>query len=561
MRDDAANWDIDVLTKRLLVHNLSVPALVRTVEAAAEKIWENIDDEAYTIHDMRHARNVWMNVGKLSVAYDLSDYEAVLLYVSAMIHDIGMQYRRWGQSPASEGRKVWEVLDGPDPQCMTSEEVRKAHIDMGLALVRAECGGERVWTDPPPMTDGRDASLEFLYRAAQVAFAHSDGRLWEACAAGASEFNSQRVQTAHGGQEYEWRPRLTVGLLRFADELDGNKERVPDVEKLLSSRLDDESRKHWLSCYFVNSVDIRLADKACDVVMNWWVPENADESLVGAIADHLSSMRASKIMSENDVISRMYKSTHSPTWELRVEVSGLADTPQRPRALREDLLEGIRAVLIPAREERDAVAEAEDDELTKELIRWYRANRHTGHFELMSGEHTDTFLHCRRLVSDGDLQGRIVQRFVEMLKDEQVELVVAVGTTAIPIATRVAARLGSKVTFTFNAELGEAGQVRHHRLEALPVVGEIATGSVVVIDDVIAGGKVAGAVVDEIREAGRLSYDRIQHLSIFRLGNREIVLPVEYRHLATVGSVRYWSSATECELCKAGGHFVHESAV
>jgi hypothetical protein len=514
-----------------------------------------------------------------------------------MVHDVGMQARRWGDLLTNDGRPLWDVLGIARPEPMSPDEVRQAHIANGEALLLAEVDGTRNWSAPPPFCSDTQQARDLLLDAVRIAFAHSRGARWDECSSHSQDFDPIARQSADGTQDYSYRPRLLVGILRLCDELDGTEIRIDGIERLLTASLPDESRYHWLSCYFIHARDVVIRERIIEVSLAWRVPNGLSRQGIERARTLLAKMREARIYTENTRINRMYEATRSPGWDRRVNVSGLANEPrftakfppahlpllertleqfeqdqvarQTPATraasviqLDDDVGDTLigKSITFAMREDDDSSTLEDESPIATILRQWYFQHRQSQHVELVNGEHTDTYLHCRRMISDQPLLDAVTDELVASLAGRGVSQIVAVGTTAIALATNLGLRLDAGVTFTFFREGITVDDELHLHYEVRPALRATTGGVTLVLDDVIAGGGVARAVIGKLIGEWGLPNDltRIVHVSLFRLGRRPIDLHIEYSYLCHVPEVYYAASRGDCMLCAADVPFVKE---
>lgn len=118
----------------------------------------------------------------------------------------------------------------------------------------------------------------------------------------------------------------------------------------------------------------------------------------------------------------------------------------------------------------------------------------SGHFQLTSGRHSDTYVQCARVLEDPALTTRLARAMVDGLPEGlDVDLVAAPAVGGVIIGFAVAQALG--VRFIFSER--EQGTMRFRR------GFEVAPGSrVLVVEDVVTTGGSVAEVVDLVRSAG-----------------------------------------------------------
>ena len=80
-------------------HDCNSIDMLSQVWASVESIWENVDLDNYTDHSLKHSLAIIDYFLQLDKSvYNWSSYERFIFAISSLIHDIGMQYNKWGFS-------------------------------------------------------------------------------------------------------------------------------------------------------------------------------------------------------------------------------------------------------------------------------------------------------------------------------------------------------------------------------------------------------------------------------------------------------------------------------
>lgn len=157
----------------------------------------------------------------------------------------------------------------------------------------------------------------------------------------------------------------------------------------------------------------------------------------------------------------------------------------------------------------------------------------TGHFQLTSGRHSDTYVQCARVLEDTKLTTRLAKEMADRSPID-VDLVAAPAVGGIIIGFAVAQALG--VNFIFSEREGGAMCFRRGF--------EIPPGSrVLVVEDVVTTGGSVAEVVDLLRASGA---DPVAVSSIIDRGGPK-VFDVDFVPLLRL-EVESWH-ADECGLC------------
>lgn len=117
----------------------------------------------------------------------------------------------------------------------------------------------------------------------------------------------------------------------------------------------------------------------------------------------------------------------------------------------------------------------------------------SGHFQLTSGRHSDTYVQCARILEDPALTTRLAAAMVAQLSERQFDLVAAPAVGGIIIGFAVAQALGVKFIFTER----QGGAMVLRRGFEIP-----AGASVLVVEDVVTTGGSVAEVINLVVEAG-----------------------------------------------------------
>lgn len=117
----------------------------------------------------------------------------------------------------------------------------------------------------------------------------------------------------------------------------------------------------------------------------------------------------------------------------------------------------------------------------------------SGHFQLTSGRHSDTYVQCARILEDPALTTRLAAAMVERLGERQFDLVAAPAVGGIIIGFAVAQALGVKFIFTER----QGGAMVLRRGFEIP-----AGARVLVVEDVVTTGGSVAEVIELVRAAG-----------------------------------------------------------
>jgi hypothetical protein len=204
----------------------------------------------FTVHDVGHSDRVVSLLDDLLMSlrpeHILSDEELFVLYASAYLHDLGMQYENVGSTETLKG-----ILRGEEWKSIAPERrrnlLRLHHPAISAELVLASAEGRAA---SPPI-------------GLQLRQDEDPGAIACLCEAHGEDPASPRFieLTQDRGTI---RVRLLVGLLRVADILEESCVRAPR-HKAESLMLPLESAVHWWRVYYTSNVTIDQHDRAINV--------------------------------------------------------------------------------------------------------------------------------------------------------------------------------------------------------------------------------------------------------------------------------------------------------
>ncbi len=117
----------------------------------------------------------------------------------------------------------------------------------------------------------------------------------------------------------------------------------------------------------------------------------------------------------------------------------------------------------------------------------------SGHFQLTSGRHSDTYVQCARVLEDPALTTRLARTLVDRIGDMRIDLVAAPAVGGIIIGFAVAQALG--VRFIFSE--------RHEGRMSFRRAFKIHPGErVLIVEDVVTTGGSVAEVIESVREGG-----------------------------------------------------------
>jgi orotate phosphoribosyltransferase len=162
----------------------------------------------------------------------------------------------------------------------------------------------------------------------------------------------------------------------------------------------------------------------------------------------------------------------------------------------------------------------------------------SGHFQLTSGRHSDTYIQCARVLEDPTLTNALAREIVARLpEDVQVDLVASPAVGGILFGFAVATALDRHLIFSERVE----GKMRFRRSFEVP-----AGARVLVAEDVVTTGSSVKEVCDLVEAAGGIV---VGVVSIIDRGGERMFEQPFYPLLEL--PTPSWD-ADRCELCAKG---------
>ena len=158
-----------------------------------------------------------------------------------------------------------------------------------------------------------------------------------------------------------------------------------------------------------------------------------------------------------------------------------------------------------------------------------------GHFLLSSGNHSDKYLQCAKLLQYPQENDLVSQGIAQLFKDEQINLVIGPALGGITLAYEVGRALGTRAIFAERKD-GIMQIRRGFNVEA----GE----NVLVVEDVVTTGGSVLEVIDLLKEIGA---NVIGVASIIDRSAKDIDFPCPFKSLLKMEIKVY--PPEECPLC------------
>ena len=561
--NDLHNYDstsIEELVRMLnlnvyLIFNHNANTLIRDAWDEIVRVWQNQDHSTYTDHGVNHSFRIVHLFLVFEKLYEYSLYEKLVFTIAALIHDIGMQYNIWAVYP---WYKKFDAMKSDPHEKISADLVRKEHTQILFQLISEQINEKDELQNPGMPNFGissqSGAASKVFRDAMYIACAHSGDRYLNLLIE-ESGWESGNRQISSTKQLF--RPRLLAGLLRICDELDGTHARLMDASLASNFQLTSVSLSHWAACYLVEDHEIKpmknLQRKSVQITLKWRSLEN-DPDFDLRVKEHLSYWRISKIQNEFDTVNKFYRDCQEDQHILHLDKLDLSTEPDRGK-----LNASIRDFVNRRWASRSVSSNQQNlSEVARNLENWYSGHAKRGHYRLINNdEHTDYYVDCRDLVSQKTLLLQCVNEIKSHYIALSIDVVLAIGTSAIPLATLVAQQLNCASSFIVLGDLiDEGSKSRKYTFhESNPLFNE-GHSRLLIIDDILSGGSVVKVVLDHIEQ--HVKFDEIYFHAIFRLGDRKTFLEEvrikeeDFRWIYHERNIAYFQDG-QCDMCDDGG--------
>ncbi len=323
------NCSIDLI-EVLHLENLIFPndfdtnSYLTHIWSCGQKLWKNVELTSYSNHDISHHSmkilEYFLDLEKI-INPGWSDYEKLIFATATIIHDIGMQYNKWA------GNLIGMIDSFPEPS-ISFDDVRAKHCDFAYNLIDYQIDHQKDYKIKYPQSFLGSINFQAataLGRSNIIAASHSTNN---------SEKYRQMLIDQSGNfeekitLEFLYRPRLLAGYLRLCDEFDCSISRIDHPDRIFNKDLDPVSKKHWMSCMFVESLEIEV-DKhnLANININWQVPINSDPDTITKIKSFLNEIRITKIISEINAVNEFFADCNETHHIKQIHVNPLKDEP------------------------------------------------------------------------------------------------------------------------------------------------------------------------------------------------------------------------------------------
>jgi len=533
--------------------SIDLEAVVRNTYSFVKNIWSSGQKlDKFTDHGIRHSYKTLENALKIAdriiVRYPLNGLEKTILAVACLIHDIGMQCKKYNK---------WEDLD-PD-------EIRRSHCRIGLEMFKRILEGDSEDLPSLAIDNSELVKPVILEKAMNVAFSHCSmdrkaQELW-------AKLKNQPITGI------PCRLKLLAGLLRLGDELDMCFDRIPEVNRIGSSTLPVESKAHWVCCYYITNVKIESGaggKGSMRVSIDWWAPNNKDQ--IDKIRKLIIEKRIHHFNEEIRLINSYLKEQDSIPEPILAEIKELPE-PEINESILElpkDVEDHLTRDLYPYTFSKKTV------EIPKNLIEinessfdWVKSKSHEfislnkgvipAHYVLKTGFHTNKYIKCRDLICDNDFTLELAKALKEKFSREfKPTRVVSIGTTAI----RIGSLLSIFLEVPFSYAVGEV-EIALDEFPPSPsfdkyekVILISREDKLLIIDDILGMGNVFNKIIKQLKNLDIKEND-IVFFYIYSLGH-EKKFTKEYPHvkiffLNSFPDINYWQEKEDgtCKICKS----------
>jgi len=552
MRDKSVEDFIEILelSKRELF-DIDLESIISDTFSFVERIWsagQKLDE--FTDHGIGHSYEALKNAldiaDKITVSHSLNDLEKTILAVACLIHDIGMQCKKYDK---------WRNLE--------ANNIRSSHCSIGFEMF--EIVLEKKKSDLPNLAireEGAEKSLIFE-KAMYVAFSH--------CSRDKTAQKLWRKLTNDEVKGEKRRLKLLAGLLRLGDELDMCFDRIMEINRLASSTLSAESKAHWACCYYIKNVKIESGANgkgSMRVRIDWRAPK--DKEQIDKIRKLITEKRIQHFNQEVNLIKPYLKEADSSPEPILEEIKELGNPEESehlitlPKEVEDYLVKELYPYtfsqktmevpqnLIEINESSFGKAKSISDDfirLGKGVI--------PAHYVLKTGFHTDKYIKCRDLICNNDFTIALVKALKEKFSEFKPTRVVSIGTTAI--------RIGSLLSILFEVPFSYAvGEVEilldkftsiknFNHYEKMTFISK--QDRLLIIDDILGMGTVFEKIMSQLKKL-EIPEDNVVFFYIYSLGhNKKFVenyRKVKIYFLNAYPDINYWQQESDgsCKYCK-----------
>lgn len=176
----------------------------------------------------------------------------------------------------------------------------------------------------------------------------------------------------------------------------------------------------------------------------------------------------------------------------------------------------------------------------KEIIDLFKKTNviQTGHFELSSGRHTDTYLQCAQILQYPEYTNKLAVEIAKIWENEDIDLIVGPAIGGIVISYAVASEMGLRNIFSERKN----GEMKFRRnLEVKE------SEKVLIVEDVVTTG---GSVREVIELLEKSNADIVGISSLVDRSNGKVEFDYPFKPLVQLKVDSY--KKDECKLCEKG---------
>lgn len=559
--------------------------MIASIYSAVSEIWNGEQLYNFTNHDLKHSfavaekgLEITQKVIEKDENFKLNPLEKFVFASSALIHDIGMQYHKYFEL---KGTSKYENL--------TPAEIRDNHANLGKKIVMnfidRDYFNKEINTriEIPKFCLNDYYYIELLRLISFIAFYHSDNsNLFKDLRNNPNLFDD----FLNTELEMTIRKKMLIGLLRIADELDCNSNRVPDVKKLKNNKiLTKIERAHWLSHFFIKTVEIYSPGfGSARFNIKWRVPQlsldgneeflKKEERIESIIRDLINNYRIKKIEIECKNIENLILNEKG-IFTYNVNLIQTPDKEILPNFnFDEDFDKEILKDIENENPYKYKIKHFEtpsnlnkiysinmDKELTEiEIIaKNFLKNIPEKHWSLKTGYHTNKYIQCRDLITNRLFLLKLIKILFKFFEKDPPTLIISIGTSSIPIGTLLSNIFNIKYTFTFSGL--KLGYKNYTKFEKLLNINE--KEKILIIDDIIGVGTVVNLINNKLISKNP---QYIKYFFIYSLGDikdeiKKINKNIKMYFLVEDPDIKYWKEEKDnkCEYCRENPDILTEN--
>ncbi len=585
--------DIEDLKKAFDIKNIKMKdnkefnfeGMISDICNAAVDIWKGEKLYNFTNHGLEHSFSVaekgleiTQKVIEKDENFRLNPLEKFVFASSTLIHDIGMQYH-----------KYFELKENGEYENLSPAEIRNNHAKLGKKIVMNSIDRDffnkkiKTKIEIPSFCSPESYYLELLRRISFIAFYHSDNsNLIEDLRNNPNHFDDFMYTEL----DMTIRIKMLIGLLRIADELDCDCNRVPDVKILKNNKiLSKIERAHWLSHFFIKTVEIYSPGfGSARFNIRWRVPQlsldgneeflKKEERIESIIRDLIDNYRIEKIKIECKNIEKLilneervftYNVNFIQTPDKEILPNFNFDEDFDKEILKDIENENPYKYKIKHFETPSNLNKISSINMNKELTeieiiaKNFLKNIPEKHWSLKTGYHTNKYIQCRDLIINRLFLLKLIEILFEFFKEDPPTLIISIGTSSIPIGTLLSNMFKIKYTFTFSGL--KLGYESYTKFEKLLNINE--NEKILIIDDIIGVGTVVNLINNKLisKKPKYIKYFFIYSLGDIKDEIKKINNDIKMYFLVEDPDIKYWKEKNDnkCEYCRENPNILTEN--